>query len=129
VKDPFNAAGAYSDDRGGSHASELGALVRSSESFGQFKTPSLRNVALTAPYMHQGQFATLRDVLHYYSTLEGAVPAGHHGEQVIRPLHFTPRESVDILAFLQTLTDAELPRVLVSPPSSPLSSGPGANPR
>lgn len=128
ANDPFNAAGAYSDDRAGSRASDIAALVRSSESFGQFKTPSLRNVALTAPYMHQGQFATLADVLHYYSTLEGAVPAGHHGEQVLRPLRLTPEEIDDVIAFLQTLTDADLPRGLTTPPSSPLPADESSDP-
>jgi cytochrome c peroxidase len=128
-KDSFNAAGPFSDDREGARASELGTLVQSSESFGQFKTPSLRNVALTAPYMHQGQLATLADVLRYYSTLDGAVPAGHHGEQVIKPLHLAPQEIDDLIAFLQTLSDTELPRGLEVPPSSPLATSDAATAR
>ena len=108
-KDPFNAAGAFSDDPRGERAEELARLARTSELWGEFRTPTLRNVARTAPYMHQGQFATLRDVLHYYSTLENTVPAGHHGEQVIKPLHLSDAEIDDLLAFLETLDGVDPP--------------------
>jgi cytochrome c peroxidase len=106
-RDPFNAASPHSDDPKGERADELTRLVKTSETWGEFRTPTLRNVARTAPYMHQGQFATLRDVLHYYSTLEGTVPAGHHGEQVIKPLHLADAEIDDLLAFLGTLNGAD----------------------
>jgi len=118
-RDPFNAAGAFSDDPEGERAVELGRLSKTSDLWGEFRTPTLRNVARTAPYMHQGQFATLRDVLRYYSTLEGTVPAGHHGEQVIRPLHLADGEIDDLIAFLETLDGAEVPAELRSPPASP----------
>ena len=104
--DPFNCGGAFSDDPKGARASELAMLVRTSDLWGEFRTPTLRNVARTAPYMHQGQYATLRDVLKYYSTLEGTVPAGHHGEQVIKPLHLADGEIDDLIAFLETLNGA-----------------------
>lgn len=106
-RDPFNASGAHSDDPKGERAAELASLVKTSETWGEFRTPTLRNVARTAPYMHQGQYATLRDVLKYYSTLEGSVPAGHHGEQVIKPLHLADGEIEDLLAFLETLNGAD----------------------
>jgi len=105
-KDPFNATGRLSDDPRGERAAELASLARTSEMWGEFRTPTLRNVARTAPYMHQGQYATLRDVLKYYSTLEGTVPAGHHGEQVIKPLHLADGEIDDLIAFLETLNGA-----------------------
>jgi cytochrome c peroxidase len=117
LKDPFNAAGAYSDDARCARALELPHLVAGAEQWGQFRTPSLRNVARTTPYMHQGQFATLDDVLHFYSTREGAVPAGHHGEQVLQPLNLSPREIADLKAFLETLTDESLPDELRTPPA------------
>jgi cytochrome c peroxidase len=117
-RDPFNAASAHSDDPKGERARDLPQLVKTSETWGEFRTPTLRNVARTAPYMHQGQFATLRDVLHYYSTLEGTVPAGHHGEQVIRPLHLADAEIDDLLAFLGTLDGVDVPEPLRTPPVS-----------
>ena len=111
--DVFNAHGPYSDDREGERAQLLGALARPPELWGAFRTPSLRNVARTAPYMHQGQFATLKDVVHFYSTLEGAVPAGHHGERVLRALNLTAEDQSDLVAFLETLTDPPLPEELL----------------
>jgi cytochrome c peroxidase len=114
--DPFNAHGPHSDAREGERALEIGRLVQSTELWGAYKTPSLRNVARTAPYMHQGQMATLRDVLEYYSTLEGAVPAGHHGETVLQPLNLTDGEIEDLLAFIESLTDPPLPDTLVRAP-------------
>lgn len=113
--DPFNAAGRFSDDRDGARAKELAQLAPTAETWGQFKTPTLRNVARTAPYMHQGQVATLRDVVRYYSTLEGALSAGHHGETVLVPLKLTDREIDDLVAFLGTLTDESIPEVLRKP--------------
>ena len=116
-RDPFNAAGAFSDDPEGEHAREIAQLAATADTWGQFRTPSLRNVARTAPYMHQGQFATLGDVLHYYSTLEGTVPAGHHGEQVMKALALGTGEIADIEAFLESLTDESLPKALRAPPA------------
>lgn len=116
-RDPFNAAGSFSDDPDGEHAREISQLAATADTWGQFRTPSLRNVARTAPYMHQGQFATLADVLHYYSTLEGTVPAGHHGEQVMKPLSLSADEIGDLKAFLETLTDESLPATLLAPPT------------
>lgn len=114
--DPFNAHGAFSDDREGERAKVIARIVQPPESWATFKTPSLRNVARTAPYMHQGQFATLKDVLHYYSTLEGTVPVGHHGETVIQPLNLADDELADLEAFLETLSDPPLPAELLRAP-------------
>ena len=94
----------------------IARIVQPPESWATFKTPSLRNVARTAPYMHQGQFATLKDVLHYYSTLEGTVPVGHHGETVIQPLNLADDELADLEAFLETLSDPPLPAELLRAP-------------
>ena len=73
---------------------------------GHFKTPSLRNVALTAPYMHQGQMATLREVVEHYSTLATAVePADpNHVEALLVKLDLTEREVDDLVAFMQSLS-------------------------
>ena len=67
-----------------------------------FKIPSLRNVELTAPYMHDGSIATLEDVVvHYNKGGNGHV----HQSELIKPLGLTPAEVNDIVAFLRTLTD------------------------
>jgi cytochrome c peroxidase len=75
---------------------------------GKFKTPTLRNVALTAPYMHDGRFQTLEQVVEQYnsgvkksSTLDPimAKPSFEHG------LQLTPQEKIDLISFLHSLTD------------------------
>ncbi len=118
--DPFNAAGGFSDAPDGAAALLVRSLDTSPRIWGEFKVPSLRNVARTAPYMHEGQFATLRDVLQYYSTLEGAVQMGHHKtETLLQPLKLAPGEIDDLLAFLESLTDEAIPPELTRPPASP----------
>jgi len=66
-----------------------------------FKTPTLRDVALTAPYMHDGSRATLEDVIALYD--EGGIDRPSRAEP-IKPLHLTQTEKADLIAFLQTLT-------------------------
>ena len=68
---------------------------------GKFKAPGLRNVALTAPYMHDGSLATLEHVTDFYS--KGANP-NPNLDREIRPLNLNPRDQADLLAFLKTLT-------------------------
>lgn len=62
----------------------------------------MRNVALTAPYMHNGRLATVRDVVKHYSELD---PDRVHadGEALLRPLHLSEAEVDDLVAFLETL--------------------------
>jgi len=66
-----------------------------------FKTPTLRNVALTAPYMHDGSLSTLRDVIDFYD-------AGGGSQQpkstLLRKLNLTRTEKADLVAFLESLT-------------------------
>jgi cytochrome c peroxidase len=113
--DPFNSRGEFSDDRKGATALMLETLVQMPQTFGEYRTPTLRNIAVTPPYMHQGQFATLRDVLHFYSTLEGATQVGHHQEQTLRPLQLNDSELADLLAFLESLTGREPDRLWLEP--------------
>lgn len=120
LADPFRASGPFSDDPRGARALELDQLVVSSESYGQVRTPSLRNVARTAPYMHAGQFATLPDVLRFYSDRAGALAARHHGESIVKPLNLSDGEIADLLAFLETLTDESLPDVYQRAPARAL---------
>jgi len=72
--------------------------------FGEFKVPSLRNAAETAPYMHDGQLATLDDVLRHYSEIK--LDRLHaDGERILEPLALSAREHEDLRAFLDTLSD------------------------
>ncbi len=73
---------------------------------GKFKTPSLRNVAVTAPYMHNGMFATLEEVLRYYNNSKGFFPHQVNIDSNFnKPLNLSSKEQSDIIAFLKTLTD------------------------
>jgi cytochrome c peroxidase len=84
-----------------------GAVTGSALDLGTFSTPSLRNIALTAPYMHDGRFATLEEVLDHYSegvsrtkTLDPNLAKHPDGG-----LGLTPDEKSALIAFLRTLTD------------------------
>ena len=73
---------------------------------GAFKTPSLRNIALTAPYMHDGSLKTLKDVIDFYV---GGGNSNPHLDKEIHALNFlTGKEREDLLAFLESLT-GEIP--------------------
>jgi cytochrome c peroxidase len=72
---------------------------------GRFRAPSLRNIELTAPYMHDGRFKTLEEVVDHYAS------GGHYSENVdpfipqIKLINLTPRQKRQIISFLKTLTD------------------------
>ena len=68
---------------------------------GAFKTPSLRNVALTAPYMHDGSLATLEDVIDFYV---GGGTANPNLDPEISPLNLTMEEKRKLIALLRSLT-------------------------
>lgn len=72
---------------------------------GLFKIPSLRNVAITSPYMHDGSIATLNEVIDHYDA--GGKPHTNKSD-LIRPLNLTDLEKNQLLAFLETLTDYNL---------------------
>jgi cytochrome c peroxidase len=80
-------------------------ITLQAEDIGKFKVPSLRNVMVTAPYMHNGAFETIDDVLNHYSfDLE---QAPHRSAALADNMNFTLEERNAIKAFLQTLTDYE----------------------
>lgn len=121
---PFNATGPYSDAREGKGAKRIQFLKRTPEGRGQFKTPSLRNVARTPPYMHGGHFDTLEEVVRFYSTLAGTVDVGHR-EEMLDPLGLTDREIDDLVAFLEALSGERPPEKLLRPPDSPVPPSAG----
>lgn len=106
MRSPFTLDGPYSDDPGKTGAWKTRQLVRSHNNFGTFRVPSLRNVSLTAPYMHNGSLATLEDVVDHYSNID--LERLHaDGELILQPLELTKSESADLVAFLQSLTEVE----------------------
>jgi cytochrome c peroxidase len=100
----FNLLGPYNDDATRGTATGTRHVALEHRNFGEFKTPSLRNLALTAPYMHNGRLATLRAVVDHYSTLS---PDRLHsdGEAILKPLRLSEAESRDLVAFLASLSD------------------------
>lgn len=85
------------------------------EDMGRFKAPTLRNIALTAPYMHDGSIATLDGVLDHYAaggrTVDGGPDAGvgadnPYKSEFVKGFTLTPSERADVLAFLNSLTDS-----------------------
>lgn len=75
---------------------------------GLFRAPTLRNIAMTAPYMHDGSMATLREVIDHYAA--GGKMSHINKSRILRPLQLTDNDKQDLIEFLKSLTDEELPR-------------------
>jgi len=86
------------------------AITGNPMDMGAFKTPTLRNIALTAPYMHDGRFQTLEEVVDFYS--RGVQHSASLDPIMTKPgtgitIGLTPVQKADLVAFLHTLTDEE----------------------
>jgi cytochrome c peroxidase len=81
------------------------AVTRRAEHWGAFKTPGLRNVALTAPYMHDGSEASLEDVVRFYA--RGGTP-NPNLDVTIHPRELSDEDIMDLVAFLHSLTSERL---------------------
>jgi cytochrome c peroxidase len=118
LADPFNCMGLYSDDPERSCA-ELEYARSGPELVGAMRTPSLRNLGGTAPYMHKGQLETLGDVLQHYND----APLAMIGHNEAKPLQFNDRELRQIEAFLGTLNaPLATPDEWLVPPATGLAS-------
>ena len=112
----FNLLGAYNDNKAKATGQSTRHIDLAPQTFEQFKVPGLRDVAQTAPYMHNGHLATLRDVVKHYSEIDltllhqahvyagdvfaEAVPT----DTVLQPLKLSEREISDVVAFLESLS-------------------------
>jgi cytochrome c peroxidase len=118
----FNRAGAFSDETG---ATDTVGLVETDDVGGRFQTPSLRNVSKTAPYMHDGVYGDLWDVVNHYNF--GGESGNYSGEKdpAINPLLLTDADLDNLLEFLQSLEDgdplytADFSEGLTAPPPLP----------
>lgn len=117
-RDPFNGLGSYSDDQTLEANKALFFVAQKPNNLGEFKTPTLRNIAQTAPYMHDGRFSTLTEVVRFYSDLDQE-PALGHREETLVPLDLTSQEIDDVVAFLESLTGEPLPDELLQQPEQP----------
>jgi cytochrome c peroxidase len=119
--------GSYPGDNPG-----LYAITRRAEDMGRFRAPTLRNIELTAPYMHDGSIATLSEVIEHYARGGRLIPSGPFAgdgrdsprkSELIRGFEIEDRGKADLVEFLKSLTDRAFvgdPRYS-APPSSPRS--------
>jgi cytochrome c peroxidase len=117
---PFHNTGLYDIDGKGAYPQPnrgLYDITADPDDMGKFRAPSLRNIAVTGPYMHDGTVATLADVIELYSQGGRKIDSGPNaGDGRASPLKsglivkidMTPQEKADLLAFLKTLTDETL---------------------
>jgi cytochrome c peroxidase len=110
----FHDIGLPGDDRG------RGAVLRLEAAEHAFKTPGLREIGRSAPYMHNGSLATLEDVLRHY--VSGIVDRPTVSRDLARGLEMSDRERADLIAFLGTLTSA--PEPALPDKIVPVKSGP-----
>lgn len=101
LKNPFNLLGGYNKSQ---YHGLTPYTQPKPEFWGLYKTPSLRNVAGEAPYMHRGQMRSLKEVVQFYSTFRGAARPDHHQEQVLQPLNLNTTEVNDLISFLKSLS-------------------------
>jgi len=83
-------------------------VTQNEEQRARFKLPSLRNVALTAPYMHDGRFQTLEEVIEHYNTgvqYSGTLDESMEHNLLPGGLQLSEQDKADLVAFLKTLTD------------------------
>jgi cytochrome c peroxidase len=99
-EDEFKCWSEYSDDAARDCPALQYMLTRDHASVGAFKTPSLRKTQFVAPFMHNGAFASLREVLDHYNR----APQADIGQSELQPLHLREAELKQLEAFLQTLT-------------------------
>ena len=103
-RSPFTLASDYSDDPKKTGAWAVNNVARLHANFGIFRVPSLRNVANTAPYMHNGSLATLEDVVRHYSNID--MERLHaDGEAILKPLDLSEQEISDLVTFLKSLSE------------------------
>jgi cytochrome c peroxidase len=102
--DEFRNAGLFD----GAEWNDVGrfAVTKDSADLGKFKVPGLRNIAVTAPYMHNGRMATLREVIDFYNDPYSIVPTPINMDTIMEgPLHLSELEKQQLEAFLHALTD------------------------
>lgn len=100
----YNLLGPFNDDLARATAGFTRRASLHPRNWGEFRVPSLRNLRRTAPYMHDGSKATLRDVILHYSLIDEE-RLHSDGERLLRPLRLKPREIDDLIAFLRTLDE------------------------
>jgi cytochrome c peroxidase len=116
----FHNTGLYNLPGNTSYPSDstgLYEITHDPQDVGRFRAPSLRNVAITAPYMHDGSVLTLEEVVEHYNAGGRTITSGPYAgvgaenpnkSEFIKPLYLTAREKGDLIEFLRSLTDHDL---------------------
>jgi len=107
----------------------LGGRLNDAAENGKFRVSTLRNIAVTAPFAHNGYFATLAEIVNFYNTRDvGSWDPPEVADNVntneLGDLGLTPQDEADLVAFLMTLTDGfapAMPATFVLPPVTPLN--------
>ncbi|MBK8902150.1 MAG: right-handed parallel beta-helix repeat-containing protein [Anaerolineaceae bacterium] len=122
ASDGFRVVGVPSDDPGRAGVVADGLV-------GAFKVPSLRNVALTAPYMHDGSLETLEAVVNFYADGGGRLHGQENVDVFVQGFELTDQERLDLVAFLYALTDeSNMPEIPTAVPSGLPVIAPTDNP-
>jgi cytochrome c peroxidase len=112
ASDTFRIVGVPSDDPGR-------AAVADDGNFGAFKVPGLRNIVLSAPYMHDGSMATLEEVIDFYADGGGRAHGMERVDIFVNGFDLSDQDREDLIAFLYALTDeSQMPDVPTAVPSS-----------
>ena len=109
---PFNVNGAFSDD---TNTGKLTGVAQDASQTGQFRTKGLRNVAMSGPFMHAGQLATLAAVIDFYN--QGGGDPGSTGivkDPLLQQLNLSDQDKSDLVAFLLSLTGDPIPAGLLA---------------
>jgi cytochrome c peroxidase len=111
TNDDFKNIGMYNNE----NLTDKGRFVitKNQADLGKFKTPGLRNIAVTAPYMHNGYFKTLEQVVDYYNEPQKYIGNSINIDKDLqKPLGLTNQEKLDLVSFLKTLTDKKYRHLL-----------------
>lgn len=101
--DPYSLTGKHGVDVQTQQRLKTENVKLSQSNWGQWRTPSLRNLSLTAPYMHDGSLKTLRDVVDWYADID--VERLHSdGEAILKPLNLNDQQRNDLVVFLESLS-------------------------
>ena len=101
--DPYRLSGEYNGTNDVAEIRKTERVRQTRADWGRWRTPGLRNLTETAPYMHDGSLATLRDVVDAYADIN---PSRLHteGESILKPLALTEQERQDLVTFLKSLS-------------------------
>jgi len=102
-KNPYSLAGDYGVDVKNDQYLKTENVKLSQSNWGQWRTPSLRNLSLTAPYMHDGSLQSLRDVVDWYADID-TDRLHAEGESILKPLNLNDQQRNDLVVFLESLS-------------------------